>query len=351
MLIPYLVGKLFIEQYGLRPQAVRRICFLLFLVSIGSIYEFSVAKNPYHEYLDAYFPGQGLDWGVQMRWGRARVAGPYAHAILAGMMFFSGSLLNLWLIRARHWEKNFRWIKTTPIISKGWLITLGLLWGLYMTQSRGPWVAAPFGYIITSIGLARNTRRALVQVVLGTALVAAVTFPFVSQYTSGNTWQPSDQDRQNAVYRRELLENYTPVMERGGLWGWGQRFPVVAKQTSIDNEYLLIGLTRGYLGLALFFVLCGDTFIQLIRAGVRSSLRDDRIFAFCMVGILSGILFCIGTVFLGLQVYVFFFFLVGWSQALGRKRPAQFPFFDEMTPDAAYSRLTTAQARSMAVGS
>lgn len=328
-LLPYLVGKMMIEQHGMRVRVLKRMAFLIFLVGLGSVYEYRMAVNPYHEWLDRFFPYMGTHWFLQMRWGRARVSGPYAHAILAGMMFFAGSMFNFYLVRTNSWERRFRWLKLGSM-RKGWFMMAGLFFALYMTQSRGPWVATPIGFIVTAIGLARNPKRAFIRFAFIAVIVGFVAYPFVQEYTSGTTLQATDQDQQNAVYRRQLIDNYTPVVEAGGFWGWGVVFPVVGDQVSIDNEYLLVALQRGYFGLIVFVGMFSDALFRLVRQGVSPGRRPDRILAFCMVGTLAGILFSITTVFLGMQVYTLFFFLLGWSQAIGRTKPEQFPVFEEV---------------------
>ena len=328
-LLPYMVGKILIEQHGMRVKLLKRMAFLLFLVCVISIYEYRMSINPYHEYLDRYFPYMGTHWFLQMRWGRARVSGPFAHAILAAMMFFAGAMFNFYLLRTNSWERKFRWLKLGAV-RKGWVIMTGLFLGLYMTQSRGPWVATPVGFVVTAIGLARNPRRAFLRFAFVAIVIGVVAYPFIQDYTAGTTLQATDQDQQNAVYRRQLIDNYTPVVEAGGFWGWGLIFPVVGNQVSIDNEYLLIALQRGYFGLLVFVLLAGETLVKLVRQGISPGRREDRILAFCMVGTLAGILFSVTTVFLGMQVYTLFFFLVGWSQAIGRQKPEQFPMFEEV---------------------
>ena len=329
-LLPYLCGKMFIEQYGQRTAMVKRMCWLLVIVAIGSLYEYRMAHNPYHGKLAELFDNQGSSWFLQMRWGRARISGPYAHAITAGMMFLTGVLLNLWMLRFHKWEKHFRYLqfKWAP---KGPIIMFWLLLGTFMTQSRGPWLGLGFGFAVALVGFARNTRRAFIQFVVLAALVFFVSYPFVNEYTSGTTATAQDIDQENAVYRRQLIDNYTPVVQAGGLWGWGvTKFPIVANQVSIDNEYLFLGVTRGYLGLSVFLILIIDVIYSLIRTGIRFRNREDRLFAFCMVGVLAGVLFSLTTVYLGNQMYDVVFLLFGWSQAIGKKRPSELPVFQQV---------------------
>ncbi len=177
---------------------------------------------------------------------------------------------------------------------------------------------------ISLIGFANNTRRAFIRFVVIGSLLFAFSYPFVNEYTGGaggTTYTAQDKDQENVIYRRILIDNYTPVVEAGGLWGWGvTQFPIVDKQNSIDNEYLYLGVTRGYFGLSVFLLLCADVLFSLIRTGVSFHDREDRLFAFCMVGVISGVLFSITTVYLGNQMYDLLFLLFGWSQAIGRKR-------------------------------
>ncbi len=135
-LLPYLCGKLFIEQYGQRTALLKRICWLLAIVAVFSLYEFRLEVNPYHKYLAPYFDNQGSSWIMQMRWGHGRISGPYAHAILAGMMFLTGVLFNLWLLRFDKWEPTFKYLRFRWA-SKGPIMMFLLVMGEFITQSRG----------------------------------------------------------------------------------------------------------------------------------------------------------------------------------------------------------------------
>jgi hypothetical protein len=319
-LLPYLCGKLFIEQYGQRTAMVKRISWLLVIVTIISFYEFRFELNPYHQFLGPYFYNQGANWKLQVRWGHGRIAGPYAHAITAGMVFLTGILLSLWLLRLGKWESHFKRFRH-KWAAKGPIIMFFLLLGEFMTQSRGPWLGLVFGFAVALIGFARNTKRAFVQFIVLSVLVFTVSYPFVNNYTSGTVATAADVDEGDAVYRRQLIDSYTPVVEAGGLWGWGvTQFPIVNNQQSIDNEYLYLGVTRGYFGLSVFILLCADVIYSLLRTGLRFRNAEDRLFAFCMIGAITGVLFSLTTVYLGNQMYNLLFLLFGWSQAIGKKR-------------------------------
>ncbi len=239
------------------------------------------------------------------------------------MMFLTGILFNLWLLRFHKWESTFSHLRF-KWAAKGPIIMFILVVGEFMTQSRGPWLGLGFGFAVSLIGFANNTRRAFIRFIIGATLIFVFSYPFVNEYTGGEggtTVTAQDRDQENAVYRRQLIDNYTPVVEAGGLWGWGvTQFPIVNGQQSIDNEYLYLGVTRGYFGLSVFILLCADALFSLIRTGVSFRDPEDRLFAFCMTGVLAGVLFSITTVYLGSQMYDLLFLLFGWSQAIGRKR-------------------------------
>jgi hypothetical protein len=305
---------------------LKRICWLLVIVAISSLYEFRLEVNPYHKYIGPYFDNQGASWLIQTRWGHGRIAGPYAHAILAGMIFLTAILFNVWLLRFHKWESHFQLFRSfrSKWTAKGPFIMFWLLAGEFMTQSRGPWLGLGFGFVVSLIGFAQNTRRAFIRFVVLAVLIFVVSYPFVNNYTGGEggtTVTAQDIDQQDAIYRRQLIDNYTPVVHAGGLWGWGvSKFPIVNKQASIDNEYLYLGVTRGYFGVSVFLLLIADVIFSLLRTGLRFRDREDRLFAFCMAGVIAGVLFSITTVYLGNQMYDLLFLLFGWSQAIGKKR-------------------------------
>ena len=102
------------------------------------------------------------------------------------------------------------------------------------------------------------------------------------------------------------------------------------QQPSIDDEYLLILVTRGYLGLVVFSIIAADALLRLAYVGMRFPNQENRLFAFCLLGNIAGVLLTIGTVYLGSQVVPVFFLLIGWSQAIGRRRLDPHPHFAQV---------------------
>jgi hypothetical protein len=152
-------------------------------------------------------------------------------------------------------------------------------------------------------------------VIIVSVLLMTVFYIVLSRYTNINR-SPSGIDQQNAQYRRMLIINYTPVVKRGGMLGYGLHFPKVDGQVSIDNEYLNIALTQGYLGLGIFALLILITGARLVRTIVASRDRTETSFALCLLAVYVTIVLSIATVYLGFQTFTLFFLITGWAQEL-----------------------------------
>lgn len=310
--IPYMAGKLLIEQYDLRTQTLKRIVFLMFVVGIISAYEYKMGRNPFGLIFDRFFPGQVFGWKTQIRWGFGRVSGPFAQSELAGMMFGFGLVIALYLSYLKMWEPKFSRAPWLPF-SKSRIITGVILFTLLMTQARGPWLGCLFAIPIAFIGRSKHILRTAILVFAICGPLAWGSYAAIKHYTSGPV---TSDEQQTARYRADLISNYMPVVERGGAFGWGKDFPRVAGQGSIDNEYLYLALTQGYVGLFALCLLAFESFLQLTKPAVFGGVVSYRYFAFTLGGILAGLLLTLTTVFLGNQPYQLFFLLVGWSQSL-----------------------------------
>jgi hypothetical protein len=85
MVLPYIFAKSLIEPAGNRVRFAKTLVVCLVIISAISVYEFRFGTTPWRMILDPFFPGQAR-WVTTFRWGFARVAGPYGHAILAGIL-------------------------------------------------------------------------------------------------------------------------------------------------------------------------------------------------------------------------------------------------------------------------
>ena len=321
VLVPYMAGKLLIEHKGMRSVVVRRMIFCLFLACIVSMYEYRMEQNPFSLLASHLFPDEHFAWKTQIRWGFGRVSGPFGQSELAGMMLFFGLIMALWLNHNRLWEEKFSqapWLpfKKSTVIAT----TIGIV--LLMTQARGPWIGAIAAIPIALIGRSRHVLRT--SILVATFLVVAGSVAYVGLKAYANTDGPTtSSEQENAQYRTQLLDNYIPVAQQGGPWGWGQDFPRIGGQGSIDNEYLFLALTQGWVGLLAFVLIALEALIYLLHAAISSPTQRDRYFGYSLFGVYVGLLITIFTVFLGNQPFELFFLLAGWSQAVRVKRAAK----------------------------
>ena len=336
VLIPYMAGKLLIEEDGARAETIRRIVTLMAGALLIGAYECFGRNNPYRMVFKVFFPpSEPLDNVTQIRRGLGRVCGPYMQAELAGMMLIIGFMLLLYLSRYYEWGDRFHRFRAFPI-RKAALVGGTLFVGLLLTQSRGPELGLLFAAPIGLIGRSRRVLRTALIVSVLMVVGGAVAYEGVMGYAA--THAPSSEEQQTAAYRAKLLENYLPMAEHSGAWGLGPRFPRLGEanslygvQDSIDNEYLLLALTQGWVGLGTFLLLIGGTVYNLVAAAIANPEKRDRAFAFTLLGIFVGIVLTITTVYLGAQPQIFFFLLIGWSQAVRvRRAPQPHPVFAQV---------------------
>lgn len=315
-LLPYLLGKALIESAGLRERYGRRIVLLLCGVAILCIFEFRMGVNLFTKCAALFFPLRQNNWVTQIRWGFGRVAGPFSHAILAGLVFSIGLLLNFWLTKTGAWRNTWFNGRLGGVKKTSW-IQLVLTAGMCMTLSRGPILGCMCGLAIASIGVANNLKRralqvlALITFLIGGALAATL-------YTTEGGWDYQETGTVETVaYRRELIASYAPLVQQGGLWGWGRvQPPKVPEQPSVDNQYLLVALTQGYAGLSLFLFILAETTYGLVRIASRPIPSADRIFIMALLGAVVATCVSMATVYLGAQGGLVFFLIVGWADSL-----------------------------------
>ncbi|MFT4111126.1 O-antigen ligase family protein [Silvibacterium sp.] len=321
-IMPYLIGRIICEEDGMREQVVRRMVILLFVVGVLCFSEYRLGMNLFTRTFGVFFPDQ-KPWVAQIRGGLVRASGPYMAAILAGMVMSVGVIFSLWLgyvEKQRGNERKYLGVRRSTIL------TLGILAGLGMTNSRGPWLGALLGFLISRIGRAKNIRRAAIVTTLICVIGGTVGYIKADQYTSGSLWDAKDIEQENAIYRRLLLDEYKPIIEKGGLFGYGLiDWPKVGGMNSIDNEFLFIRITQGELGYACFLLLALEVGIAVVGAIRSGSLVTDIYFYFCLGGSIAGLLFALTTVYMGGQSYPLFFLLVGWSQGLRQTQSAMSP--------------------------
>ncbi len=311
-ILPYALAKGLIQSQHLEASFARRIAVLLTIVSMVAVYEFKMAYNPYAAAFGWIFPGWNV-WVTTFRYGLPRIAGPYGHAILAGLILVVGYRITRWLDWSGNWPGNLPFIP----ISKVRFCELWIIGGIVMTLCRGPWLGAAVAAVAVALGLARNRKRAITLVAIALALASMPTYYAVKSYVSVSREDAATESQETAAYRREILETYVAVVERRPTWGYGRDFPHDGGMTSIDNYYLLLALTHGVYALLALATLFIWMSVRLARLGVRLPREDaSASLAFTMLGVYLAFAVSIATVYLGLQAIPLLAMVTGWSEGM-----------------------------------
>ena len=321
MVLPYMLGKLLIEQQGAeghpaRKRVLRRMVVLLAIVAGISVVDFLTGRSIWQRVFRHIIPDQPVFGPVQMRWGFGRIAGPYAHAILAGMIFLMGLIYCLWLRKfAPNWGTR-RIVDGLPLTLRG-LVLWAIIAGLLMTQSRGPWVGVGLSLALALLIWKLPLGKATLAFVLVLAAFSAFAYYYGMRYTDVDINHASSETQRNAVYRRDLLRNYVPLIEERKAFGWGiTTLPAMHGQTSVDNEYLLLAAAQGLTGLGLFLLILLGCGVRLYRLARQQLGMEDKALVFAHLTVLMGLVTALTTVYLGEQALLLFFLVVGWIHGM-----------------------------------
>ena len=344
VIFPYILGKGLIEPHNLAIPFAKRLVFLIFIISIVSVYEFKMGVTPWKLVLQRFFPWQGEGWVTTFRWGFARVAGPYGHAILAGVMLITGYRIQRWLEWSQQWEPRFRNGSGLPV-SKARMITIGLVLGVLMTMVRGPWIAGILAAVLTGIWRAKNRWRAVGIIGVAMIVIGTPTVIAFKSYVSVGREGATSVAQESAAYRKELMDKYIAIALERSIWGWGRTtWPKIPGMPSIDNYYLLLALMHGVLALGFLLLIFLMMMTRLFIHSMRSPPAEPRgsCLSFTLLGIYVAFGFSIATVYMGGQVIPLFFLMTGWSEGYllsGRESTGALPTQAAYIPPFRFQRV------------
>ena len=314
--LPYIAAKGLIEPKGMRVPFAKRFAFLLFAISVVSLYEFKMGSTPWEMLMNRFFPGQADGWITTFRYGFARIAGPYGHAILACLIITVGFRIQRWLEWCGYWEPTFKmmpWLK----IPKARIMTLMLMLGMVMTLVRGPWMGGIAGAVITGAGLAKNRKLGLLAIAGGLIVIGVPAGAMFYAYASVGRAAAKTDSQETAAYRKELLDKYTDIAVERSYLGWGRNtWPKVGGMPSIDNYYLLLALMHGFIADGLLISMIFIMPYRLIRFEMsrpRPAVRGSSL-GFTLAGIYVAYGVTIATVFMGLTATPVFAVMTGWAE-------------------------------------
>lgn len=321
--LPYLVAKGLIVQEDLGVEIAKRIVMLTAIVAIVSVYELRMTRNPFVAFLSPIFPA--IDQVPSFRYGVARIRGPWNHPILAGVILAVAYRAARWL----EWTDS--WPGKVPFLpmSKVRFCEIAVVIGSLMTISRGPWIGAFVAAAIMMLVRARQRTFFTVLAVLATLIVAIPMYSAFDSYVTPSRYERTNEERQSAAYRAEMLKEYVTIAEQRPDWGWGSTetgkglFPTIEGMGSIDNHFLLLALYSGMYALSALVLIFLWMPARLLGFSLRHG-RDDPKTSLAVTFLGVFILFAISifTAWMGAQTEPLFFLFLGWSEALQVLQPA-----------------------------
>jgi hypothetical protein len=313
VIAPYLIARLLIPAEKLHVATARQFVILMFAMSILSAYEFRFGVNYFLEIFKPFFPGQGR-WVVTLRYGFARVGGPFAHCILAGIVVAVAYRLQRWLEWGGHWESNFKRFPNLPF-GKARIITLVLIMCAIATLARGPWIGGFAGGLILLIGRSKKRNMMLTIVLVIAVFVLPPAYIGFNSYMDVKPGAVMTMSQETAIYRKELMEKYSDIALEHAALGWGRStWPKVPGMPSIDNYFLFLTLMHGLVATGLFLSLFLWSGVRLLRMGMKEPIGTNSL-SFTFAGILIAILISLVTVYLGEQAVPVTFLILGWAEA------------------------------------
>ncbi|MFT7617591.1 MAG: O-antigen ligase [Planctomycetota bacterium] len=307
VLVPYYIGKMLAKDNCYLIGTLTTIIALGAVIGFVSPIEARLGTNPF-DFWRSYWPAS-VPWdGALYRFGLRRVAGPFAHPICQGFFFSLAIPISIWLCN----------MKRPTGLARRRIIVLGLIVGLLLCGSRGPWL----GTIIAVTFPVFLWRKSRVVLVLAAALfmliLPALIWEDLSSYVSIDRGQATSESQETAAYRWEMLENYLEVVDERPWIGFGKdQIPIVKGLKSIDNQYLFVALMHGLPAAIAFLACILIPAIQILWGSLRRSSADPLArFGIVLAGCLLGAIFTQSTVFAGTQTEQVLFLLVGISTTI-----------------------------------
>ncbi|MCB5197188.1 O-antigen ligase family protein [Deefgea salmonis] len=323
VLAPYFAARMCLENQDDDIATARVFVISCVIVSAVSIYQFRFGLNPWSLLFGPFFPGQGTGWVTTFRYGVARIAGPYSHAILAGIMLAMAWRLARWLEWGKFWEAQMRHIRL-PGKKSNWVNGL-LLLGIVMTIARGPWLGGAAGGILMWVSRGKERGKRLKLVLCVFVVGGLIGQAVLDSYLDIKPGTVMTMSQESAMYRKELMEKYEAIALDHAAIGWGRNtWPKVGGMESIDNYYLLLALMHGIIALIFLILLMVWMVVRLVIRGLHDPAAPNSL-PFTFAGIIVMVFISLGTVYLGEQPMPALFFIIGWAEALLKRNAVRSP--------------------------
>lgn len=289
-MLPYVLGRLTfqtIAEFRSSLWVAAGVCLVLFLLSMSE----SITKVNFVTAIASR--GASYGFGAQYRWGLKRATGPLTHPIYFGLllvMLLPWALEAYWLVRQR--VAVPRWWLWTPVLLAG---------AIFFSMSRGPQMALIVALYGVVVYLVPRWRSHLIA--LGVAGVLMLAVGREVAWDALHVWstEASEPERQmlmqiDGEYVRYSGTNhrwlqvlvYRRALEDAGAFGFGQLQTAVDLYVpgelqkffkSIDNQYLFMIVTCGYVGTGLFLGVAGCAMIYMVRMLQQMPRSEGRVVA------------------------------------------------------------------------
>lgn len=313
--VPYFVGRFAIASMDDAAKLVRVGVIVSTLLAGAAISESVTRTNPF-EAVAGDRPEEMAYRGMH-RFGIKRAFGPTMHPIFLGVVFL---LLLPWQVG---------YACTTTASGSGawkWSLPLVSMIGIACTTSRGPMFCAIFAMAAVTFLLFKKMRKYMLAMG-GCAVILVAVF---WQQSFQSFIKASSEERQQMYHTVEIdgkqlpysstmsrvyaFRLFRPALLNTGLFGYGTEkvtgFPIrevpIAPENlealetlkTVENNYLLIALRLGWLGLIAFTAFT----LSLIAANVLQLKLLRQGFDYMLIaiwaGVMTSMIFCISTVWM-----------------------------------------------------
>lgn len=304
-LLPYIFARTSFHSAEVRRLVMRVLIVCLPILAVIAFIQFRFFPR---EYL-LVFSWLGLfDWhefpGLDLvRYGFFRSFGTTSHPIFFGnLCLVLGGTLG---VLAGSVEGGWR-------IRGVWIAFGCVAVGIIFSLSHSPWV----GFCVAAFLFAcayglKGTRR-----FLAIYAIAAICIGFWASnrlLQIDTTRDPSDSAAESSLKVRALIMQHSwNMIAHSGLWGWGRLINQNDLDlSSVDNAYLVVGLTRGWVSLCLWLLLPIAAALRLSKA-----LRPSQEVTF-QASVIVGFAAFIGTMAAMFTVWQDPSFVTPWLILLG----------------------------------
>jgi hypothetical protein len=292
--IPFLLGRVAIQSWDDARAILPFAVVIGMLFGVCACIECAARTNLF----ESFFGIREIELSARTleRWGIRRACGPTYNPIYFGTLQLLLFPWSLFAVAAAIRGDCSRFWFFSPVM---------LLLGIICTMSRAPVMGVFIVLYVVAVVMSARWRPWLLGVaILGSVLIVANYKAAMEtlNLSSGEsqivptTIVVDNEEVQytSTLHRIHLFRIFKPAIERAGLFGFGTDrtsvFPPLVPYSkadekairlvwSVDNEFILIVLRFGYLGLAMFLLVGLSATVESVRLSQRAGLRRGMIAA------------------------------------------------------------------------